>query len=217
MKESTVILTSLYSQIYSPSHRQKERVEERKKESTTMSVSVNQKKKKEKLHWYNGSLSGTCGIRWEQKKKKRFWSERDGVFRLAGAQRLFINKLIAVPAETNKLLLVSAGSCWMGREKNNPSASLRRRQKWEPPACTWEFDGCGWSARDNAGRRHRRRSARVRNMHELLWQKEGEEEAKSKRRIQQMKDGGFKAKRLHKAVTGQGGRGASAVTSTSSV
>lgn len=50
----------------------------------------------------------------------------------------------------------------------------------------------------------------------LLWQKEGEE-AKSKRRIQQMKDGRFKATRLHKAVTGQGGRGASAVTSTSSV
>lgn len=48
MNKTTVILTSLYSQIYSPSHRQKERVEERKKESTTMSVSVNQKK--EKLH-----------------------------------------------------------------------------------------------------------------------------------------------------------------------
>lgn len=50
MKESTVILTSLYSQIYRPSHRQKEQVEERKKESTTMSVSVNQKKKEERLH-----------------------------------------------------------------------------------------------------------------------------------------------------------------------
>lgn len=44
MKESTVILTSLYSQIYSPSHRQKEQVEEGKKESTTMSVGVNQNK-----------------------------------------------------------------------------------------------------------------------------------------------------------------------------
>lgn len=45
--------------------RKNEWKKERKKESTTMSVSVNQKK--EKLHWHNGSLIRTC--------RKKKWSK----------------------------------------------------------------------------------------------------------------------------------------------
>lgn len=44
MNKTTVILTSLYSQIYSPSHRQKERVEERKKAQQCQWVSIRKKK-----------------------------------------------------------------------------------------------------------------------------------------------------------------------------
>lgn len=44
LKELTVILTSLYSQIYSPSHRQKERVEGRKKAQQRQRVSIKKRK-----------------------------------------------------------------------------------------------------------------------------------------------------------------------------
>lgn len=40
LKECTVILTSLYSQTYSPSHRQKEQVEGRKKAQQHQRVSI---------------------------------------------------------------------------------------------------------------------------------------------------------------------------------
>lgn len=135
MKESTVILTSLYSQIYSPSHRQKERVEERKKESTTMSVSVNQRK--EKLHWYNGSLSRTCSKRHEYK------------FRL---------RRTALPASAQSLNVASVetnSSICPNRDELNKPGSVRSTHSntsvmWAV-ACTWKFDGSGWNTRDNAG------------------------------------------------------------------
>lgn len=132
MKESTVILTSLYSQIYSPSHRQKERVEERKKESTTMSVSVNLRK--EKLHWYNGSLSRTCSKRHEYK------------FRL---------RRTALPVSAESLNVASVetnSSICPNRDELNKPGSVRSTHSntsimW---ACTWKFDGSGWNTQDNA-------------------------------------------------------------------
>lgn len=135
MKESTVILTSLYSQIYSPSHRQKERVEERKKESTTMSVSVNQRK--EKLHWYNGSLSRTCSKRHEYK------------FRL---------RRTALPASAQSLNVASVETnssiCPNRDELNKPGSVCSTHSNtsimWAV-ACTWKFDGSGWNTQDNAG------------------------------------------------------------------
>lgn len=53
VRGSIAILTSLYSQIYNPSHRQiyewrKRRNKDRKTESTTISVSVNPERKRRK-------------------------------------------------------------------------------------------------------------------------------------------------------------------------
>lgn len=111
-------------------------------------------------------------MRYKMRTKKKDFGVRGTAFSAWPELKGFLlTSLSPSPAETNKLLLVSAGSCWMGRKRKNPSDSLRRRQKWEPPACTWEFDGCGWSARDNAGRRYRRRSARVRNMQTVVAKK----------------------------------------------
>lgn len=130
------------------------------------------------------------------KKRKRFWSERDGVSCLTLSSKAFCFLLTSLSPsslrQTNSYWSRRRRAEWAGKT-NRPTHSDAGRMK--AVACTWKFDGDGWSAWDNAGRHYRRRSTRVRNMQIIVakrWRRRGG------RRRKQMKDGPFKATRLHK-------------------